>query len=95
MDYLEYLNHSILSLLCLKENIPKLFNLSSYNKFFRPEIILVALLWTPSSIFASFTSIGVQNCMQYSKCDLTYDLHSFEITSEDSYNTLFIVPNIE
>ena len=34
--------------------------------------------------------------MHYSKCGLTYDLYSFEITSEDLYKTpLFIIPNIE
>ena len=65
-------------------------------KFLKLGIILVALLWTSFNISASFTFIGIQNCMQYSKYGLIYNLYNFEITSKDLYNTsLFIISNIE
>ena len=96
MDHLEHLNHITPESSNLKENIPNLFNLSSYDKFLKLGITLVALLWTPSSTSASYTFIGVQNCMQHSKCSLTYDAYSFENTPEDLYDTLqFIISNIE
>ena len=85
-----------LNLLCLRENIPNLFNLSLYDKFLKLGIILVALLCTPSNISASFSFIGGQNWIQYSKWGLIYDLNSFDITSADLYDTpLLIIPYIK
>ena len=93
------LNTSIispLSLLRLKENILNLFNLSLYDKFLKFGITLVALLCIPFSISVSFSFIDDQNWIQYFKWGLTYDLHSFDITSADLYDTpLFIIPKIK
>ena len=77
------LNTSIispLSCLCLRKNIPNFFNLSSYEKFLKLGIILVALLCNPY-LLVSRTGYNTLSAV------LTYDLYSFDITSADLYNT--------
>ena len=94
MDHLEHLNHiNPKSFMPLRKHTQP-FNLFLYDKFLKPGIILVALFWNPSSISAYFTFIGVQHCKQYSRCSLTYDIYSFEINSENLYNSPILYPTL-
>ena len=67
---------SIRSPLILLSSIvsPSLCNLDSYSNFFNVDTILVAVLWTLSRVYMSFTRWGDHTWIQYSMCGLTYVL---------------------
>ena len=78
-----------LSLLCSRLNYRSSLSLSSYDRCYKPLIILVALCWTCSM---SPLNQGAQNWTLYLRCGLTSAEHGGEkITSHDLQAVLFLM----
>ena len=85
---------SPLSLLSSRLNKPYSLSLSSYGRLPSPLIIFVVLLWTLSSLSASFWCSKDQNWTQYSSCSLASAEESGIMTSSLLVMPLLMQPGI-